>query len=242
MASVAEHYDRHLGEIYAWMHGGFEAACARALAELRALGIERSDSRLAVDLGAGFGAHAAPLADLGWSVIALERCGPLLRELADHAAGRTITVIDADLSTFSRHLTRPADLILCLGDTLTHLPDVAAVRTLLSTIGGSLSSGGRFVTTFRDYTRPLEGDARFIAVRSEATQILTCYLEYGENTVRVHDLIHRLTAEGWRLSVSSYPKLRLDPAWVARELEDCGLRVQTGAAPGGMIRLIALRA
>jgi SAM-dependent methyltransferase len=241
MASVADHYERHLGEIYTWMQGGFEAGCTRALAELQALGIERAESLLALDLGAGFGSHAVPLADLGWSVMAFERCGPLLRELAQHAAGRAISVIDSDLSGFSRHLTRPADLILCLGDTLTHLPDLPTVRELTRAIGASLAPGGRFIATFRDYTRPLDGNARFIAVRSEATQILTCFLEYHESKVQVHDLIHRLTGEGWRLSVSSYPKLRLDPGWVARELEGIGLQVQMGTTASGMTRILARR-
>ena len=239
MASVADHYDRHLGEIYAWMQGGAEAGFTRGREELRVLGVERVESRLAVDLGAGYGSHAVPLADLGWAVIAVERCGPLLRELAHHAAGRTITVIDSDMSVFARHLSRPVDLILCLGDTLTHLPDLPSVSGLLSAIATSLAPGGRFVTTFRDYTRTLNGDARFIAVRSEPAQILTCFLEYGENTLEVHDLIHRLTDGVWRLSVSSYPKLRLDPTWVARQLEESGLEVNSGTAANGMVRIVA---
>jgi 2-polyprenyl-3-methyl-5-hydroxy-6-metoxy-1,4-benzoquinol methylase len=241
MASVADHYERHLGEIYAWMQGGPEAGFERARAELQVLGVERAESRLAVDLGAGFGSHAVPLADLGWTVIAVERCGPLLHELAQHAVGRTITVIDSDISTFGRHLSRPVDLILCLGDTLTHLPDPSTVSGLLSAIATSLAPGGRFVTTFRDYTRALNGDARFIAVRSEAAQILTCFLEYGEQTLEVHDLIHRLTDGVWRLSVSSYPKLRLDPTWVTRQLEECGLVVNSGTAANGMVRIAARR-
>jgi 2-polyprenyl-3-methyl-5-hydroxy-6-metoxy-1,4-benzoquinol methylase len=241
MASVANHYDRHLGEVYAWMQGGPEAGFARALAELQALGIERVQSQLAVDLGAGFGSHAVPLADLGWSVIAVERCGPLLRELARHAAGRAITIVDSDLSSFSHHLPRAADLILCLGDTLTHLPEPAAVSDLASAITASLGPQGRFVTRFRDYTRALEGDARFITVRGEPTQILSCFLEYGRHEVEVHDLIHRWSGDGWRLSVSSYSKLRLDPRWVAQQLEAHGLHVQSGTAANGMVRIVAQR-
>src|SRR5262249_6025025 len=112
---------------------------------------------------------------------------------------------------------------------------------LASAIASSLTSQGRFVTTFRDYTRALEGDARFITVRGEPTQILTCFLEYGRHEVEVHDLIHRLSGGGWRLSVSSYSKLRLDRAWVARHFGACGLHVLAGRAANGMIPMVAQR-
>jgi hypothetical protein len=69
--------------------------------------------------------------------------------------------------------------------------------------------------------------------------MLTCFLEYGDKTVTVHDLLHQRTANSWRLSVSSYPKLRLAPHWVVEQLRSAGLSVLHDTLPGGMTRIVA---
>ena len=42
MASVSEHYERHLAAVYAWMQGGPHASFERGRAELQAIGVERA--------------------------------------------------------------------------------------------------------------------------------------------------------------------------------------------------------
>lgn len=82
--------------------------------------------------------------------------------------------------------------------------------------------------TFRDSTTagPRE-TARFIPARSDAQRLLTCYLEYHEDVVLVHDILHECGADGWSTSISAYPKLRLAPAAVRGPLATAGLRVET---------------
>ena len=82
--SVADHYESHLGPIYSWMIGDMDAAFARSDLELESLGLPAAGT--AIDLGAGFGLHALPLARRGFSVIALDAYQPLLDEL--QIAGR----------------------------------------------------------------------------------------------------------------------------------------------------------
>src|SRR5205823_5836896 len=77
MATVSEHYDRHLGPIYSWMIGDVTAAIERNPEELRTLGVRPDSTGAAVDLGAGPGLHAIPLAELGFSVLAIDTCGAL---------------------------------------------------------------------------------------------------------------------------------------------------------------------
>jgi len=129
-----------------------------------------------------------------------------------------------------------------MGDTLTHLPCLEAVESLLTEVAVALNAAGRFVLTFRDYSSALTGDKRFIAVRSDADRILTCFLEYGAELVTVHDLLHERDGIQWKLKVSSYPKLRLAPDWVADKLASHGLQVTRLPGPGGMVCLVAMRA
>jgi 2-polyprenyl-3-methyl-5-hydroxy-6-metoxy-1,4-benzoquinol methylase len=85
VATVSDHYDKHLGPIYSWMVGDVSAAIERNREELRALGIRPGPTGTAVDLGAGPGMHAIPLAELGFSVLAIDTCGPLIAELRERA-------------------------------------------------------------------------------------------------------------------------------------------------------------
>jgi len=242
MTSVREHYERHLGSVYTWMLGDVDAAIERNRDALAGLGLQPGATGVAVDLGAGPGTHAIALARLGFRTIAVDNCALLNAELHERAAG-AVEVVEADLLRFRAYCPPVVDAILCMGDTLTHLPSSAEVGRLLDDVAAALAPGGVFLTTFRDYaSRRLEGDDRFILVRADADRVLTCFLEYGNDTVTVHDLLHERDGATWKLRVSSYPKLRLDPARVVAHLEDSGLSVERDAASGGMVRIVARRA
>ncbi|MGC1520877.1 MAG: class I SAM-dependent methyltransferase [Steroidobacteraceae bacterium] len=241
-SSVRDHYVNHLGPVYTWMMGDMDAAFSRSDAELDALSPPSNGAAAAIDLGAGFGLHAIPLARRGYSVVAIDNCEPLLEELEARAGALPIRVINGDLLRFREHIEAPADVIVCMGDTLTHLPDPPSVAALLRDVAASLTAGGLFAATFRDYAAPLQGDARFIPVRADDHRVMTCFLEYGDSTVTVHDLLHEREGKTWRLRVSSYHKLRLSPTWVAAQLSSLGLAVSSGVTPSGMIRIGARKA
>jgi SAM-dependent methyltransferase len=242
MSTASEHYAHHLGPVYSWMAGDLEAASTRAIAELDALGLPREASGTAVDLGAGFGLHALPLARRGYSVIAIDSCKALLKELQQRAAGMPISAINGDVLEFRQHVSKPAEVILCMGDTLTHLPERSSVEHVLKDVAASLVHGGLFVTTFRDYvSAPLQGDRRFIPVRSDENRIMTCFLEYAQDSVKVHDLLHERVSGQWQQRVSSYSKLRLAPEWVTTKLVEQGLKVRASAGAAGMTMLVATK-
>ena len=238
--TVADHYERHLGPIYTWMVGDVDAALSRGDAELDAVSLPSTGAGTAVDLGAGFGMHSLPLARRGFTVVAIDTYEPLLKELMSRRGALPIRTVNADLLTFRAHIAGPVDVIVCMGDTLPHLPNHSSVESLLGYVAASLSPGGLFVATFRDYvSAPLQGDGRFILVRGDEERILTCFLEYADTTVTVHDLLHQREGGSWRLHASSYSKLRLSPQRVAEQLSSLGLSVRRDTASGGMIRIAA---
>jgi len=241
MRSVQDHYANHLGAIYSWMSGGVEAALVRGGVELDALQIQSSGGGRAVDLGAGFGMHSIPLARRGFSVLAIDSSSELLRELVGHAGVLPIQIVHGDLLGFRDHLKAEPDAVFCMGDTLAHLPSLQAIELLIADVAAALRDGGVFVLTFRDYSAALTGEQRFIPVRSDAERILTCFLEYEDAHVTVHDLLHEREGARWELRVSSYRKLRLAPEWVCGALVARGFEVRREAGLGGMIRLAARR-
>jgi hypothetical protein len=243
MTTAFDHRATHLGPIYSWLVGDIEAALVRSAAELDSLNLPHIIGGNAIDLGAGFGLHALPLAQRGYSVTAIDSSRHLLDELRMRAGTLPIATVTADILAFPEFLERPADVVLCMGDTLTHLPTVASVETLLAATARSLGKAGMFATTFRDYvSTALEGGHRFVPVRSEEKRILMCFLEYFPEKVVVHDLLLQWENGRWNQRVSSYPKLRLAPEWVASQLASHGLAVRRSATPNGMVCLVATKA
>ena len=84
-----------------------------------------------------------------------------------------------------------------------------------------------------------EGAERFVPIRSDEERIFTCFLDYHEDTVHVHDLLHRKTADGWQLRISDYLKLRLDTAEIDRRLVALGFSIEDRRVEAGMITVVA---
>lgn len=240
MQSVSDHYASHLAPIYAWMCGGVEAALARGDAELDALGLVPRTTRCALDLGAGFGMHCIPLARRGFEVLAIDSSAELLRQLRtlDPANGQ-VRAVHGDIANFREHLAGAPEAVLCMGDTLTHLSDARAVESLFADVAAAIAPRGTFVLSFRDYTAPLQAEHRFIPVKSDADRILTCFLEYEDGYVTVHDLLHERQGGEWRQRISAYRKLRLAPDWVVSALGKAGFQTLRQAGLSGMVRLVA---
>jgi SAM-dependent methyltransferase len=243
MPSPAEHYANHLGPVYSWMAGGVAAAIDRGAAELNAIPLNPTAGGVAVDLGAGFGMHAIPLARRGFKVLAIDSCAVLLEELRAHSGPLPIQTVCDDLLSFQSHLPESTAVmaLLCMGDTLTHLADTESIHKLICAAATTLSPNAHFVITFRDYSSALVAEQRFISVRGDESRILTCFLDYADSHVTVYDLLHERTPSGWQLRVSSYQKLRLKPDWVVGLLEANGFTVRCEPGASGMVRLIAKR-
>jgi hypothetical protein len=129
-----------------------------------------------------------------------------------------------------------------MGDTLTHLPDEESVERLIATVSERLADGGRFVVTLRDYSEALTGDRRFIPVRSDENRIFVCFLEYTASRVRVNDILHEREGSQWKMSVSSYDKLRVMPEWLDDLLRRNGFAVTRDVNASSMLRFVARRA
>jgi 2-polyprenyl-3-methyl-5-hydroxy-6-metoxy-1,4-benzoquinol methylase len=241
MATAETHYKTHLGPVYAWMLGDMDAALARSAAEIGDLPLPAARG-VAVDLGAGLGLHTLALAKRGFEVVALDTCQVLLHELNSRRGSLPIAIHHADLVEFRRFVPAQPQVIVCMGDTLTHLPSLSSVESLLTAVAASLPRGGIFAATFRDYaSAELKGEQRFILVRADDTRILSCFLEYQAHQIMVHDLLHEKENGRWRQSVSSYPKLRLAPAWLMSKLSALGCSVTRADTPSGMVRIVATK-
>ena len=237
--TVKEHYDRHLGNFYSWMSGDFETKRKEFQEFLSSHGITPKSTKTALDLGAGHGIQSVALANLGFDVTAVDFNEQLLKELDFHTMGMRVHIIRGDIRTVERFKKLRPELVVCWGDTLTHLDNKNEIAKFIHDVSSTLESGGKLLLSFRDYSTTLSGDSRFIPVKSDDTKILTCVLDYQEEFVTVTDLLHERTANGWQQKVSSYRKVRVSPQEIIYELERNGLLVKSDEKVRGMLSIVA---
>lgn len=232
MNRVKEHYENLLARHYTWM---FATSFENKVSEQKTLledVLESAENHphqgLAVDLGSGPGYQSLAFAQLGFSpVIALDSSPTLLHELQSHRGDLPIQTLEADLSTFSQFLAPgAAEIIVCMGDTITHLESKATVLALFDAIGEALAPGGTFILTYRDLSAELSGLDRFIPVHSDHERVMTCFLEFDQpDSVQINDLVYFREGSQWKLEKSNYRKLRLPVAWVEEAMSSIGLTV-----------------
>ena len=223
MASAEEHYERLLARHYTWMSGGHDMqvpACARFF---RTLNLAPRAAEKALDLGCGSGFQSLALAELGYHVLSLDTSTILLDELRVLSGARRVTAIQGDIRDASLYTARgPFEIAVCMGDTLTHLASFGEVEALLRSVRACLAPGGKLILGFRDLTRELAGIDRAIPVRSDADRIMTVFLEFEPEHVRVHDMIYVRENGTWAFAKNVYTKLRLSAERVAVSLRELG--------------------
>ena len=237
MATVKEHYDTHLGRFYSWMLGDFSEKVQQQVNYFREQNITPGENGVAIDLGCGNGIQSVALADLGFNVVSVDFNKQLLDELRTNAGQRSVTVIEGSITDVSLY-ERTCELIVCMGDTITHLESVEQVESLSAEWLRILLPGGRLVISFRELAVPLENEKRFIPVRSDPDRILTCFLEYHPEYVMVHDLLYENENGQWKFSSSAYKKLRLHINQVVGMLVKAGFRIEVVSSSGGMMYVI----
>ena len=127
---------------------------------------------------------------------------------------------------------------MCCGDTLSHLGSFSEVVKLIEDSFELLISNGRLIFTFRDYSMELVDTDRFIHVKSDPQRILTCFIEYFEDRVRVTDLLHEFEDNRWIQKISSYYKTRISRNFVLKSLKDSGFTINFDNLENGMVTII----
>lgn len=239
MADVKKHYDDFLAHHYSWMCGGFELKLEENRKFFQSHGMRPALSGVAVDLGAGSGFQSIPLAQTGYEVIAIDLSRDLLGELRSQAAGLSIVTIEDNLLNFREHIPGDIELIVCMGDTITHLQTLEEVQSLLENAGRAIEYNGNLILGFRDLTVELKNLDRFIAVRSSSDKIFTCFLEYAKDQVKVHDIVHEKNGDHWTMKKSYFRKLRISPQWMRDRLQKAGFTIENLHSHSGMITVVA---
>ena len=238
MSSVREHYDRVLAEYYSRLLGDFETKVAEQQTLLERLGVKAGrPGAIAVDLGCGSGVQSIALARLGFQVLGIDFSNRLLAELRERARGLPVEGVPGDIRDVETLVRAGVDVVVCMGDTLSHLEREADLPSLFAGVATRLMAGGCLVLSFRDLGAELRDLDRFLPLHASDDVLMACMLEYEAATVKVHDLVWVREREGWTFRKGAYRKLRLTADAVTAHLASAGFTVERHGAPGGMVAL-----
>jgi len=240
MNSVQKHYDQFLASHYTWMSGGHASQVATNRETLSRFGVIAPLGATALDLGCGSGYQSLALAELGFTVTAVDTSRQLLDELRSLANEKPVTVVCGDMldaAVYRNH--GPFDVVVCMGDTLTHVHSMEAVARLFRDVNQQMQPGGALLLAFRDLSHELEGIDRLIPVKLDADSLMAAFLEYKERHVTVHDMLFSRENGGWRMTKGAYMKLRLSAEETVAMLAGAGFSDVTTTFDRGFTTVVA---
>jgi len=231
-----EHYKNHLFDYYSWIYGGLKENIQKNKKFFQSHNIVSGELSTAIDLGAGSGFQSIALNEMGFNVYAIDFCKELLDEII--CVNQNINIIEDDIMHFHSYKNITPQLIISMGDTLTHLTDIQSVEDLIENAYNELTDKGKIALSFRDLTFELKGRARFIPVKSDDNRIFTCFLEYRPDSVNVNDIIHEKIDGQWIQKISSYEKIKISEDIIKEILIDKGFEIEFFEKNNGIITII----
>ncbi len=162
-----------------------------------------------MDVGAGAGEQLAWFAARGIPSVGLEPDPDLLAVIENRDwEGRRPVLAAAAMEDLPGHWAGSADLLLCLGNTLPHLPDRAALARALAGMRATLRPGGRLAVQTVNFDRVLaDRRADFPVIRRELPGGGSIVLErsYDLSAIPGRVLFNLALTAGGETSAASWP-------------------------------------
>jgi 2-polyprenyl-3-methyl-5-hydroxy-6-metoxy-1,4-benzoquinol methylase len=129
--------------------------------------VDRYAVRRAVDAGAGTGFHSLLLARLGVEMTAVDASADMLSRARAHAASMSLSVsaVHASLLDLGRHVTIPQDALLCMGNTLAHVPAPDERDAVLAQFRQVLAPGGVLLIQTLNFDRIMKEETHRLNVK-----------------------------------------------------------------------------
>lgn len=193
--------------------------------------LERTRARTVFDAACGSGGHALALKRWGYEVAGAD-ASPVMVEMARRKAdaeGLNIPFAVAEFGQLELIAPGPFDAVLCLGNSLPHLPDQAELVATLRSMSAILVPGGVLVLQNLNYDRRWKVRPRWFTAQGgvlEGEEVLVWrFADYHDDTMVIgfNIALFRKREDGWQVEVHTTPHRPVFQRDLMIALEEAGL-------------------
>lgn len=137
-----------------------------------------------LDLGCGSGNYSVEFAEWGLSVTAVDVDSEMVARVQTKAQnkGLPIRAIKGDMLNVSKIIKESFDCIVCIGNTLVHLPGHGQIAKALKEMNSLLKPGGVLILQIVNYDRVLKYNVHHLPIIRNDKMDLTFIREYLKDT------------------------------------------------------------
>jgi SAM-dependent methyltransferase len=144
----------------------------------------------ALDIGCGTGSFTLALTRGGTEAVGMDLSGAMLEEARKNslAYGLDIAFVHSGMEDILTAVSGKFDLILCMGNTLPHLPDKKALDSMLAACGKLLNPGGHLVLNLLNYRKILDRKERLVGISRSGEREFIRFYDFAEPYLRFNIL------------------------------------------------------
>ena len=176
-------------------------------AEMHFVSNQLRDQSHILDIGCGTGNKTIFLSTPGKTVTAVDQDSAMLLKARESNARPNIRYQQADMANLKQSLgTERFDGVVCLGNTLVHLPSAAAIGSLLQTVSDLMRTDGVCIVQILNYDRILDQGIRDLPfLETPHTRFARRYEPSGDKLLFVTDLEIKETGAVFHNEIPLYP-------------------------------------
>jgi len=182
--------------------------------------LDSHGARRVLDVACGTGRHALALRQWGYEAIGADASPQMIRQAQANALAARLEVpfVVATFEALPQVPGAPFDAVLCLGNSLPHVTDLAALDAALTAMKQAVRPGGVVLLHNLNYDRRWVQRPRFFKLDAgvlDGHEVLVWRMaDYGESTIIFHTALFQKDAAGqWSVEVNStlqWPLFRAD--------------------------------
>jgi glycine/sarcosine N-methyltransferase len=171
---------------------------------------ERFQVHTVLDAACGTGQHAIEFARWGLEVTGTDLSGPMIDRARENAGALPVRFLVVGLGEHRQKAAGPFDAVTCLGNSLPHLLDGAALDGALEDFRAVLRPGGLLLLQNNNYDAILSRQKRFMGVASREDRgeeyLFFRFFDLGPGLLTFHVVTFVKAAGTWSFSEDSAPQ------------------------------------
>jgi len=171
--------------------------------------LERAEAHGLLDVACGTGWHAIALSQRGYEVVGADISTRMIELARQNAARQGVPVrfVQAGFGQLSGQVDKGFDGLICMGNSLPHVPDAEALRETLVDFAAVLRPGGVLIIQQRNFDQVWSQHQRFMPLqtRDEGDEewIFFRFYDFGEESITFNMVTLRREGRRWDFQVEA---------------------------------------